>query len=136
MFVEENRTLARKSFEAINRQFEDPQHFDGAALDEFLSPGWADEIRSWFPGLNRLWPDHHIEITDMVTEGNMVWCRLATRGTHCGEWEGILANGRRWTRDGIWYLTIVDHRIVDIECLYDDLRLVRQLGGTITPPQS
>jgi predicted ester cyclase len=71
----------------------------------------------------------------MVADGNMVWCRLSTRGTHRGEWEGIPANSRRWTNAGIRYLTIVDHRIVDIECTFGALNLVRQIGGTITPPQ-
>jgi predicted ester cyclase len=136
MPIEENKIIAHKCFDALNRQFADPVHYDAAILDEVLSPKWASEIKSWFPGLNQLWPDHHVEVTDMIAEGNMVWCRLATSATHCGEWEGIPANNRHWTNTGIWYLTIVDGKIVDIETLFDTLNLVKQIGGTVTPSQS
>jgi predicted ester cyclase len=136
MSIEANKLIARKCFDALNSQFADPGHSNAAILDEVLSPKWASEIRGWFPGLNQLWPDHRIEVTDMIAEGNMVWCRLATSATHCGEWEGIPANGRHWTNTGIWYLTIVDGKIVDIETLFDTLNLVKQIGGTITPPHS
>ena len=136
MTIEENKVIARKCFDALNRQFVEPDKRDFSGIDEVMSPKWANEIKSWLPGLNQLWPDHHIEVTDMLAEGNMVWCRLATNATHCGEWEGIRANGRHWTNTGIWYLTIVDHKIVDIEWLFNDLPIIRQLGATITPPQN
>jgi predicted ester cyclase len=136
MSLEENKAIARRCFDALNNQFDEPDQRDFTILDEVLSPRWAGEIKGWFPGLNRLWPDHHIEVTDMMAEGNMVWCRLATRATHCGEWEGIPANGRHWTNSGVWYLTIVDRKIVDIEWTFDGLNIVKQLGGTITPPQN
>lgn len=132
MSLEENKVIARKCFAALNKQFDQSDQHDFSVIDGIMSPKWANEIRSWLPGLTQLWPDHHIDVTDMVAEGNMVWCRLATSGTHLGEWEGIPANGKRWTNTGIWYLTIVDHRIVDIEWTFDSLNLVKQLGATIT----
>lgn len=136
MSREENKTIARKCFDALNKQFDVPDPRDYSGIDEVMSPKWASEIKSWFPRLNQLWPDHHIEVTDMVAEGNMVWCRLATSGTHLGEWEGIPANGKHWTNTGIWYLTIVNRKIVDIEWLFDGLPIVKQLGGTITPQEN
>jgi len=136
MSVEENKVLAHKCFDALNQQFYKSNRHDFTLIDEVMSPKWANEIRSWFPGLNDLWPDHHIEVTDMLAEGNMVWCRLTTSGTHHGDWEGIPANGKQWTNTGIWYLTIVDQKIVDIEWTFDSLHLVKQIGGTITPSQS
>jgi C-1 hydroxylase len=136
MSLEENKGLARKCFAALNQQFDEPDRHDFTVLDEVLSPKWAGEIKSWFPGLNHRWPDHHIEVTDMVAEGNMVWCRLTTSGTNRGDWEGVPANGKHWTNTGIWYLTIVDHKIVDVEWLFDDLNNVKQIGGTVTPPRN
>jgi predicted ester cyclase len=127
MSIEENRLLARRCFDELNRQFEHPG-VEAADLDEVLSPTWAAEFRSWLPSLNRLWPGHHIEVADMVAEGNMVWCRLVTSGTDRGVWEGIPANGWRWISGGVWYLTIVDRKIVDIEWTCDELSLVRKGG--------
>ena len=134
MSIEENKVIARQCFLELNKLFDKPGSPDTADLNSIRSPKWAKEINSWFPGLRQLWPDHHIDVTDMVAEGNCVWCRLATNATHMGEWEGIPGNGKHWTNTGIWYLTIVDRKIVDIETLFDSLPIVKQLGGTITPP--
>lgn len=136
MSLEENKAIARRCFEALNKQFDDRDQHDFSVIDEVMSPKWSTEIKTWFPALNERWPDHHIEVTDVVAEGNMVWCRLATSATHRGEWEGIPANGKRWTNTGIWYLTIVDRKIVDIEWLFDNFHLVKQLGAMIVPPKN
>jgi predicted ester cyclase len=133
MSLTENKVIARKCFEALNMMFAVTSQTGSAAIEEVVSPMWVSQINAWVQDLRRCWLDYHIEVTDMVAEGNMVWCRLAADATHNGEWEGIPANGKYWTNTGIWYLTIVDRKIVDIEWLFDNLHVAKQLGATITP---
>jgi hypothetical protein len=37
---------------------------------------------------------------------------------------------------GIWYLTVVDGKIADVESTFDTLNLVKQIGGKVIAPQS
>ena len=126
MSVERNKDIALQCFEAINKQ-------DAAGLAVVFSPKWATEINGWFPKINATWAGHHVEVADLVAEGDKVWCRLRTRGTHSGEWQGIPATGKHWANTGLWFLRIVDDRIVEVEWLFEDVGLMRQLGATITP---
>ena len=69
-----------------------------------------------------------------VAEGDKVWCRLRTNGSHTGEWRGIPPTGRQWTNTGIWFFQVSDGKIVEAEWKMDELNLLRQLGATISPP--
>ena len=79
-------------------------------------------------------PDHHIDITDMIAEGDQVVARLQTSGGHGAEWRGIPATGRHFSNKGVYFLRVDKGKVVDLDFLFDDLNLVDQLGGTITPP--
>ncbi len=125
--IEEKKGIARKFLEMLNEQ-------DSAGLFTVCSPEVAEEWTKFFPYANELYPNHHVDVTDMIAEGDKVWCRLATRGGHGATWEGIPATGRQWTNTGIFYLRFADGKIVQFEGLFDSLSLVKQLGGTITPP--
>ena len=70
----------------------------------------------------------------MIAEGEKVWARVATRGGHSGEWEGIPPTGKQWTNTGVIFLRFVDGKIAAFEGLFDELGHLKQLGATITPP--
>lgn len=126
MSSEENKAIAQRLFDALNRQ-------DGAVIAEVMSPKWAAEITSWFPGLNARWPGHHIEVAEMVAQDDRVWCRLRTSAVSNGEWFGLQPNGKPWSNTGIWFLRLAEGRIIEIEWLFDELDLVRQFGGKVVP---
>jgi predicted ester cyclase len=126
MMSEQNKAIAQKCFDAINRQ-------DTTAIAEVMSPKWAAEITSWFPGINDRWPGHHIEVAEMVAEGDQVWCRLRTNAVSNGEWLGLPPNGKQWSNTGIWFLRIAEGHIIEIEWLFDEMDLVRQFGGIVVP---
>lgn len=86
------------------------------------------------PGIYSLWSGHRIEVADVIAEGDKVWCRLRTYGTHAGEWLGIPSTGRPWTNTGVWFFRISAGRIVEVEWKMDELNLLRQLGATFSPP--
>ena len=37
-----------------------------------------------------MYEGHHVDATDMIAESDKVWARVATRGGHSGEWEGVI----------------------------------------------
>lgn len=126
MDSDENKAIAQRCIDAINRQ-------DVAAMTEVLSPKWAEEFTAMFPGVNARWPGHHIEVADMLAEGEQVWCRLRTSALGQGEWMGLPATGKPWNNTGIWYLRIAGDKIVELEGLFDELNLIRQYGGRVVP---
>lgn len=77
---------------------------------------------------------HHADITDMIAEGDKVWVRVATRGGHSGEWEGIPPTGRQWTNTGMIFYRLAEGKVVDLDHLFDELGQLKQLGATIRPP--
>ena len=87
MSVDQNKDLVLSCFDAINKQ-------DAAGLAAVFSSKWAAEINGRFPRVNAMWAGHHIEVADMVVEGDKMWCRLRIRGTHSGDWHGIPATGK------------------------------------------
>ncbi len=126
MSTEVNKAIAQRCIDAINRQ-------DVTAMGETMSPKWVAEVAGWFPGVNARWPGHHIEVAEMVAEGERVWCRLRTSALGQGEWMGLPATGKPWSNTGIWYLRIVDGKIIELESLFDELNLIRQYGGQVAP---
>ena len=122
--IEENKAIAQAFIDAVNRQ-------DTAALRKVMTPKWAVEIASWFPGVNARWPGHHIEVTAMAADGDRVWCRLRTSALGQGEWLGLPPTGKTWTNSGIWFLRIVDGKVSELEGLFDEMNLIKQYGGKV-----
>lgn len=110
MSTEENKTLVRRFFTALNTALvgRDPvtlAEHDLAVFNEILAPDLArSTVQDLLPQVYGLWGDHRIEITDMIAEGDQVWARVATNGGHTGEWRGIAPTGRRWTNTGVLFI--------------------------------
>jgi predicted ester cyclase len=73
-------------------------------------------------------PDMHWVIEEMVGEGDYVFSRLTWRGTHQGEFMGILPTGRRITVKGMVLDRVVDGKMVESRILMDGLGMMAQLG--------
>lgn len=139
MSTEENKKLIRRFCTVFNivQDGRDPAALteqDLAAFDEVMTPDLSQKTKQGLPGAYRAWGDHHIEIKDMIAEGDIVWARVATSGGHTGEWRGIAATGRRWTNTGVIFLRIANGRVAEWSGQFDVLNHLMQLGATITPP--
>jgi len=125
MSVDENKAVVQRAVELFDALEPD-------TLEDVLSPelaaGWR-EIMNHLP-----FSEHRIEITDIVAEGDQVAIRVATRGVHAGEWEGLRPTGKHWTNRGMALARLEGGKIVELEFLFDELGHLRQLGATITPP--
>ena len=122
MPTEENKRLVHRYVEAINQQ-------DYDAFDALLSPALLTEMKHVVAATG-----HHLDITDMIAEGDQVWVRLMIRGEHISEFEGVPATGKPWIVQAVSFLKLRDGKIIDADGLFDSLAQLKQIGATITPP--
>ncbi len=85
--------------------------------------------------------DWHVEIVEMVTEGDSVVMRCKVSGTHRGTGKmhvnggmlvGVAPTGKHFETDHIHWLKFRDGKIVDHYATRDDIGMMRQLG--LLPP--
>jgi len=130
---EENKDLARRSWEIVNQRNPD-------LLEEYYPPDFVwhepdQDIRgyeqakqfvtSYFTAI----PDINITIEDVLAEGDQVVTRWTIRGTHQGETEEFgPPTGKQMVLEGITIHRIEDGNIVEEWERYDNLSVLQQLG--------
>lgn len=90
---------------------------------------WVDENRTAFP-------DFHIEIQDMITEGDKAVTRWTATGTHKGNFLGVPPTAVQMTMTGMNILRLMDCKIVEAWWSYDMLGLMQQLGAIPPMPEA
>jgi predicted ester cyclase len=118
---EANKNLLRRWFEQVWNQKSE------AAIDEMFSPqgkshGFpdADSVLvgpEAFKAIHRTFcgafPDLHIDVEDIVAEGDRVAVRWRVSMTHLGDHLGFPSTGRKGTLDGSSFLIVKDNIIVE-----------------------
>ena len=140
MSAEENKAIVRRGYEAINQN-------DLDALDEVVAsdiidrnpaPGQApglEGVKQFFSSLHAAFPDLHMDVEDMIAEGDKVATRVSMSGTHRGEFMGIDPTGNRVEISGIDILRVAGGKIVEHWGNFDDLGMMQQLGVIPEPGQ-
>jgi predicted ester cyclase len=128
--LEENKVLVRRTIEVINTQ-------DLSSIENIVAPDFVDHTRQ-VRGLENLrqflsmifkgFSDWHINIEDIIAEGEKVWIRITVTGTHTGDWMGIAPTGKKFTEHQVWIYRIVDGKVVEGWDVDDDLDFYKQLG--------
>ena len=133
MSAEQNKAILRQAYDAINRN-------DLDALDEMAASDITDHdpapgqgpglegVKDYFSSLHAAFPDVHMDVEDMIAEGDKVVARVSVSGTHQGEFMGIAPTGNRVTITGIDILRITDGKAVEHWGKFDDLGMMEQLG--------
>ena len=88
------------------------------------------DLRMWLTELRRAFPDYHVELQDLIAEGDRVVARERITGTNVGPLLGIPPTGRRICVDGIDIVRVDDGRIVEHWGMADGQTMARQLGLT------
>jgi predicted ester cyclase len=78
--------------------------------------------------LTTAFPDHRIDIVDMVAEGDKVVMRITFSGTHQGSYMGIAPTGKHFTMELINITRVVNGKAVEHWGVRDDLGMLQQLG--------
>jgi hypothetical protein len=81
-----------------------------------------------FSSLHAAFPDLHIDVEDMIAEGDKVVARVTASGTHQGEFMGIAPTGNRVEFSAIDIARIAEGKIVEHWSNSDQLGMMQQLG--------
>jgi len=113
-------------------------------VEEFVTPDFVNH-EAW-PGedpgyegfrlrlrrLREAIPDLHMEVHQVLAEGDLVAYRATLSGTHGGALLGIPATGKTFASQQMHFLRLKDGRAVEHWACRDDLGMLMQLG--IIPP--
>ena len=100
-------------------------------IDELYAPELAGAAKRWITPFRASFPDVHMEIVELIAEGDKVVGRFTCSATHLGEWLGHPPTGRRFERvDEVTIFRLREGRIVHAWSLEDTLSRLRQLGLT------
>jgi predicted ester cyclase len=94
----------------------------GTVTDPSVIRDRAGEVREAFP-------DFHIEIEDMLVDGDKVVVRQTHTGTHRGTFAGVEPEGRRIETTQISILRLTDGKISEVWVNLDQLTMLRQIGA-------
>ena len=133
MSAEENRALARRSWELVSQRNLD-------LIEEFYPPDFVwhepdqdirgyEQAKQFVSTFLQAFPDINISVEDVIAEGDKVVSRYTIRGTHQGETEAFgPPTGRQMALEGITIHRFEDGKIVEEWERYDNLRALQQLG--------
>ena len=86
-------------------------------------------VRRWIAPFRASFPDVHMEIVELIAEGDKVVGRFTCSATHLGEWLGQAPTGRRFERvDEVSIFRFRDGKIVHAWSLEDTRSRLQQLG--------
>ena len=98
-------------------------------IDELYAPELAAPARGWIAPFRASFPDVHMEVVELIAEGDKVVGRFTCSATHLGTWLDQAPTGRRFERvDEVAIFRLRDGRIVHAWSLEDTLGRLRQLG--------
>ena len=100
-------------------------------IDALYAPALAAAAKAWIAPFRASFPDVHMEVVELIAEGDTVVGRFTCSGTHLGEWLGYAPTGRRFEAvDEVSIYRFRDGRIVESWGLEDNLGRLEQLGLT------
>jgi steroid delta-isomerase-like uncharacterized protein len=128
-----NKTMVRQTFEQIWN------HGNLAVIDERFASDYVEHSASEIQGpeggkrfaatMHTAFPDLHYAVEDEIAQGDRVVHRWTARGTHKGEFEGVLPTGKQVTIKGISIYRVADAKMVEGWTNVDMLGLLQQLGA-------
>ncbi len=141
MSAEENKAIVRRALQAMATG-------DLTTMAQITAPNWVNHDPSLPPmqgleGAKQLvtlfhsaFPDLHVEIEDMLAEGDKVACRFHFGGTNRGSFQGMPPTGKSAVVTGTGIFRILGGKLTDNWVNFDALGLMQQLGVVPTPGQS
>lgn len=98
-----------------------------------MSMNGIDEYKQAYQMYLSAFHDTHIEVEELIAEGDRVMSRVSLRGTHSGELEGMPPTGRTFTVTLFTVFRLEEGRIVEEWEILDELGMMHQLGMELRP---
>lgn len=92
-------------------------------------------FKPFFQSFLDAFPDLHVTVEDVISEGDKVAARCTVTGTHVGEGIGVAATGRPVTFSGMCMVRVRDGKIVEAWNNFDFMMMFQQIG-VMQPPGS
>jgi len=129
----DNKTLVRRWFEEVWNQGR------AAAIDELTAPnctvhGLAPDpvdvagFRAFYALYRETFPDVHVRVDEIVSEGDLVACRWTVTATHRGNGLGFAATNRPVRFTGMLFARVVNGKLAEGWNNFDQLGMMQQLG--------
>ncbi len=138
MSAQENQSLIRQYVDQfVNRG-------NMAVADELLSPDYkrylspatpaltADQQKQRIAGMRAAFPDLHLSVEDIITEGDRVAFRGVVRGTQQGAFLGIAPTGKQVTVFAFDVVRIEHGKLVEHWGGPDLFSMLLQLGAVVS----
>jgi len=136
--LDANKTLARRYIEEVFNRGNLSAVDDTMAPDVLYHDSLSDSplqgregARAFAASLRQSFPDLHLDIEDVVAEGDRVVLRWTARGTHRGAFLGVPPTGAAVRFTGIDIVRIADGRIQEGWAEESNLATLGQLGVSL-----
>jgi steroid delta-isomerase-like uncharacterized protein len=129
-----NRALARRFVEEVwnNKKPEMISLFVTQDYTRFSPSGvlrGAEGLRQEYDTYVSAFPDTHLQIEDVVCEGDRVALRFTAAGTQTGQLMGVAASGKPVRVECTTMLRIADGKVAEERVVWDTLSLMQQIGA-------
>jgi predicted ester cyclase len=142
MSSDEIRTVIEDAVAAANQAFDDPDareryvdfYDDSVALHGY-PPGLEGKegARAFYTGLFVAIDGGHIELEEMLVEGDTAAVRFRLTGTHAGELMGVPPSGNAVDVTGQSFIRVRDGKFVERFQAFDTFTLLQQIGAIPAP---
>jgi steroid delta-isomerase-like uncharacterized protein len=135
MSLEENKELVRRLYE------QGFNHGDLGLVDELVAPDVVthhpiildaptgpDSIRGGIEMIRKAFPDFHVEVVELVAEGDRVAAFLNMSGTNEGDYRRGGATGKRGTMRAFFLWRVEDGKLAESWGVADRFGMLQQLG--------
>jgi steroid delta-isomerase-like uncharacterized protein len=138
MSIEENKAIMRRMIEELWNQgkmevADELFAADHVAPDLPMAPPGPDGVKMIAGMFLSAFPDLHMEIEDIIAEGDKVVARFTETGTHKGDYMGIPATGNKVKFSEVGILQIEGGKIVKSWYNLDQFGLMQQIGAIPSP---
>ena len=142
----EDKVMKEQNKSAVRRVWEGFNAHNLEVWDELHTPNFINHdpglpvpdadlqtLKEILGGLQAAFPDLNASEEDLISEGDKIVTRRTFRGTHKGEFMGVVASGNEVTITGIFIDRLTGGKIEERWVVFDTLGLMQQIGGIPAP---
>lgn len=101
---------------------------DAVFYDAFGERHDRDSWKEYVEMLHEAFPDFHVEIAEMISEGSTVFSRYTFGGTMEGEYRGFEPTGKSFELHGLISYRVEDGKITEVWNAANAMAMAQQLG--------
>jgi steroid delta-isomerase-like uncharacterized protein len=127
--MSEYPTLLHRWFDEVWNQKREST-IDEMMTDDVIIHGLGEEpivgrekFKEFYRAFASAFPDVHVEVQDVITDGDKTSCRCTVRGTHTGDGLGFAATNKPVNFTGGGMCTVKDGRFTEVWNEFDFLRM-------------